>query len=77
MKVKVKNDICKINLKVNFREMTIIKEALLEYEINNAKVQDLNSKVFDCQETDINTYKLDKIGMVNKIHKTQEQTIVW
>jgi len=68
MKVKIKDEIDDIRLKLNHRELVLIKNALMNLEIDN--LDNLNRYLFDCQEYE-NEKELEKDikKMISKIHK--------
>jgi hypothetical protein len=50
MKVKIKDEITDIRLKLTHQELVLINEALLEYKNNSKPIDMINPLLFDCQE---------------------------
>ena len=79
MKIKVKNEMKKINLKLNHQELVLIREALNAYKevieigekyIDADIIDNINNKLFDAQEfSSVNKLKNKLNKMLNKINK--------
>jgi len=50
MKIKVKDEMNDIRIKISHKELVILKEALYSYNILNDDIKDLNVQLFDRDE---------------------------
>jgi hypothetical protein len=78
MKIKVKDEMDKIILKVSHQELLIINTALEKFKINEVDISDLNNKSFDKFEFK-NFLKLNKVYLkINKkINEVLTKIHVW
>jgi hypothetical protein len=52
MKIKIKDEITDIKLKLTHQELVFINEALMEYYNIRKSIDEINPLLFDCQEFD-------------------------